>query len=71
MATDREVAASLAQRVLDEFGRTGAIPAELVRHIQIVKARKDGTVVPAEDVERYVAEWINTILTERDNRIGA
>lgn len=67
MATGREVAAAVTQRVEDEFRRTGLIAPELVRHIQ-ASAWKRGSAVSTEDVERATREWIETRLQRLASR---
>lgn len=66
MATGREVAASLEARVIDEFRRTGIVPAELVRHIQLASVRRSGEIVTTEQVEAYTRDWLNTKLTQQE-----
>lgn len=62
MATEREVAASMEARVLDEFRRTGALPAELVRHIQLASVRRSGHIPTTDEVERFTRDWLNARL---------
>lgn len=62
MASERDVAASLEARVLEEFRRSGFVPPELTRHIQAAAARRSGSIVTAEQVERYCREWMEAKL---------
>lgn len=70
MATEREVAASLEARVIDEFRRSGVVPPELVRHIQLARAKRDGTIVTSAEVEQYTRDWLNAKL-EAQSKIEA
>lgn len=53
-------------RVIDEFRRTGIVPAELVRHIQLASVRRSGEIVTTEQVEAYTRDWLNTKLTQQE-----
>lgn len=65
MSQPREVAASMTQRVVDEFQRSGIVPPELVRHIQ-ASAWSRGSTVTATQVEQYAREWIETQLAANE-----
>lgn len=59
MATERDVAASMANRVLETFRRDGIIPPELIRYVQAATTRRSGTIPTSDEVERYCREWMN------------
>lgn len=62
MKSERDVAASMEARVLEEFRRSGVVPPELTRHIQAACARRSGHIVTTDEVERYCREWMNAKL---------
>lgn len=62
MASERDVAASMEARVLEEFRRSGIVPPELTRHIQAAAARRTGSIVTEAEVERYCREWMESKL---------
>lgn len=55
-------------RVIEEFRRTGSIPAELLRHIQAATARRSGQIVTTEQVEAFTRDWLNKRMTEQENK---
>lgn len=68
MASERDVAASMEARVLEEFRRSGVVPPGLTRHIQAAAARRSGSIVTADEVERYCREWMNAKLEAEAKR---
>lgn len=64
--SDRERAAFVAQLIVDEFRRSGFVPAELVRDIQANHVRRTGDILPAEQVEREARAWAERICAEAD-----
>lgn len=66
--TDRERAAHIAQLIVDEFRRSGFVPAELVREIQASHVRRTGGILPAEVVESEARAWAERICAEVDGQ---
>jgi len=62
VASERDVAASMEARVLEEFRRSGVVPPGLTRHIQAAAARRTGSIVTEAEVERYCREWMESKL---------
>jgi len=62
--SDRERAAFVAQLIVDEFRRSGFVPAELVRDIQANHVRRTGDILPAEQVEREARVWAERICAQ-------
>lgn len=54
--------------MLEEFRRSGAVPPGLTRHIQAAAARRNGSIVTTEQVERYCRDWLNAKLAEEAQR---
>lgn len=58
-------------RVLESYRRDGIVPPELVRHIQSSAARRNGSIVTTEEVERYCRDWLNQKLAADAKREAA
>lgn len=74
MPTLREQTALTAARVRDEYLRSGAVPAELVRYVQAEVARH-GRILTADQARQvlgdYIDAWAEVFLRETDNRDDA
>lgn len=69
----REQVASLVQRVLEQYRKTGSIPGELrARIIREEQAHRWGVGEPTPQhlVEKYIDEWMADLLVEDDKKRG-
>lgn len=69
----REQVASLVQRVLEQYRKTGSIPGELRRRIireEQCRRWGAGEPTPQHLVEKYVDEWMADLLAEDDAKRG-
>lgn len=69
----REQVASLTQRVLEQYRKTGSIPGELRQ--RIIREEQchrwgAGEPTPLHLVEKYIDEWIADLLIEDDKKRG-
>lgn len=67
MTRERDTAASMEARVVEEFRRTGIVPAGLLTLIQ-ASAWKRGSAVTLDEVERFAREWCNGHLATHERR---
>lgn len=70
----REQVASLVQRVLEQYRKTGSIPGDLRRRIiREEQAHRWGTgePTPLHLVEKYIDEWMADLLLQDDAKRGA
>jgi hypothetical protein len=66
VATGRDRAASLAQRITDEFRRSGILPPELVRELQARHARRTGEIVTYDEVAKAARLYAEEICARAD-----
>lgn len=74
MPTLREQTQLTAARVRDEYLRSGAVPGELIRHVQAEVAQR-GRIISADQAREllgdYIDAWAEVFLRETDNRDAA